>query len=105
MPKRFPSRHVQADVQRAWLTAAQLEIKKQIIILHAIVDGVREGCAPQVWMDPILYDMKINTVEPKSEIAHKSQTRKNSGRSRGIQTLVWSIKAAARIFLLLTSQV
>lgn len=88
MPKHFPSRHVQADVQRAWLTAAQLEIKKQIIILHTIVNGVREGCAPQVWMDPILCDMKINAVEPKSEIAHKSQTRKNSSRSRGIQTLV-----------------
>lgn len=84
--------------------AAQLKIK-QIILPHILVDSVSEGCAPQVWKDPIFFDMKINTVEPKSEIAHKSQTRKNSRGSRGIQTLVRSIKAAAWIFLLLSSQV
>lgn len=51
---------------------------REIIILYTIVVGMRESCVPEVFLDPILFDTKTNRVEPKSEIAHKSQTRKKN---------------------------
>lgn len=57
MTKCFPSWHLQADVQRAWLTAAQPLNKKRKSLFFTqwkLVRG-KHFCAPEVFMDPMTW--------------------------------------------------